>query len=138
IPAEVVARDGGVTARWDSLVLRGELDPPGEEVPDGEPDGAEVRKRLPASCTASWQVEGRSIRFDLDLELPAESRPDAITVTIPETEGRPLWVTVVDDDSGRAHADTIEVDGLKEWRSFWSTMPAVHQVDLDTEDDPAH
>lgn len=134
IPAEVVARDSGVTARWDSLVLRGELDPPGEAAPEGEgePTGAAERKHLPASCTAGWQVEGRSIRFDLELELAPDDRPDAITVLVPETEGRPLWVTVEDDDGGRAHADTIEVDGLKEWRSFWSTMPTVHQVDLDT------
>ncbi len=65
-------------------------------------------------------------------------RPDAMTVLVPETEGRPLWVTVEHDDAGRAHADTIDVDGLKEWRSFWSTMPTVHQVDLDTEGAPAH
>ncbi|MGZ4728376.1 MAG: hypothetical protein ACXWB2_11700 [Acidimicrobiales bacterium] len=128
VPAEVVARPNGVTARWDSLVLRGELDPPGED----------DRLRLPASCTASWQVDGRSIRFDLELELAADDRPDAITVLVPETEGRPLWVTVEDDDGGRAHADTIEVDGLKEWRSFWSTMPTVHQVDLDTDGPDAH
>ncbi len=50
----------------------------------------------------------------------------------PRPKDARLWVTVEDDDGGRAHADTIEVDGLKEWRSFWSTMPTVHQVDLDT------
>ena len=141
IPTEVVAHDGGVTARWDSLVLRGELDPPGDLQPESQSEGEYPRKRLPASCTAGWQVEGRSIRFDLELELAPDDRPDAITVLVPETDGRPLWVTVEDDDGGRAHADTIEVDGLKEWRSFWSTMPTVHQVDLDTDEGsggPAH
>jgi len=129
IPTDVIIQpggDSGVTARWDSLVLRGELDPPADEAPDG-------RMRLPGTCVATWRIEGRSIRLDLALEL--DERPDAVTILIPETEGRPLAVTVTDDDSGRAHLDTIEVDGLKEWRSFWSTLPTVHQVDLDTDID---
>jgi hypothetical protein len=134
IPAEVVAVPGGVSARWDSLVLRGELDPPADgSGPVGEPGSEDepVRRRLPASCSATWRVEGRSLLFDVELDL--EDRPDAVTLLVPETDGRPLHVTVVDDDGGRAHADSIDVDGLKEWRSFWSTMPTVHQVDLDVE-----
>ena len=126
IPAEVTTRPGGVSARWDSLVLRGELDPP----PDQASVDADQRMRLPATCTARWQVEGRSLRFDVELEM--DDRPDSVTFLVPETKGRPLVVTVEDDDAGRAHIDTIEVDGLKEWRSFWSTMATVHQVDLDT------
>ncbi len=30
-----------------------------------------------------------------------------------------------------ASLDSIDVDGIKEWRSFWSELPRVHQVDLE-------
>ena len=118
VPDEVVAGDDGVSATWRGLVRVGDLDPEAD------------RRRLPGRCDARWQIDGRTVRFDLDLEL--QDRPDAITVVIPETKGRPLHVEVLEHvGPGEAHLDTIDVDGIKEWRSFWATLPVVHQVDLD-------
>jgi len=117
LPSEVTHLDRGVTATWDGLVEAGDLDPEAD------------RPRLPGGCTTRWQVEGRSIRFDLDLHL--EVSADAVTVLIPETAGRPLAVDVVETGGALARVDTIDVDGIKEWRSFWAPLPTVHQADLD-------
>lgn len=118
VPTSVEHTSGSVTASWDGLVTPTDLDPPADA----------DRRRLPGTCRAGWTVEGRSLRFDLDLTLDAA--PDALTVLVPETRGRPLLVEVLDADPA-AHPDTIDVDGIKEWRSFWSGLPVLHQVDVD-------
>ena len=117
IPRTVELTADGVTATWDRFVRTGDLDP----------EAGRRRKVLDGSCTATWRVEGRTLHYDLQVEL--EQEPDAVSVVIPEVQDRPLSVVV--DPSLHAHADTIDVDGLKEWRSFWGTIPTVHQVDLD-------
>ena len=38
---------------------------------------------------------------------------------------------LVDPVGTTAVLDTVDVDGIAEWRSFWSELPVVHQVDLD-------
>ena len=133
LPRSVTHEPGAVTARWDRFVPVGDLDPPADP------------RELAGGATARWEVEGRSLRYDLDLSF--ERVPDAVGVMIPETPSRPLHVELVHDDEvdagGQpddtptgagdhvARVEVIDVDGIKEWRSFWSALPRVHQVDLE-------
>jgi glycosyltransferase involved in cell wall biosynthesis len=76
---------------------------------------------------ATWQVERRSIQ--LDDELNFDTAPDAIAFCVPEIAARPL---IVEFSCDTPHAvNTIDVDGLAEWRSSWSQITRVHQLDLD-------
>jgi glycosyltransferase involved in cell wall biosynthesis len=112
LPSEVHHDADGVVARWDGFARTGELDP-----------SADAR-RLDGNCEARWRVDGRSVA--LDLVMTFRDRPDAVTIVVPETTRRPL---VVESQDGRV--DHIDVDGIKEWRSFWSTLSTVHQLDLE-------
>ena len=78
--------------------------------------------------TVRYRVEGRSLHADEELRF-ADGAPDALAVQLVETDGRPLRVEFRCD---RPHATTtIDVRGLKEYRSFWSELPTVHQLDVD-------
>lgn len=92
------------------------------EVPeDGPPP-------LAGSRTVRYRVDRRTLHVDEELRF-AEEVPDAVAVQVTETAGRPLRVTFRCD---RPHATaTIDVAGLKEYRSFWSELPTVHQIDVD-------
>ena len=117
VPASVEAAPGSVTATWRGLVEAGELDPPADA------------PRLAGRCTTTVTVAGRTIRFAVELDL--DEVPDAVTVLVPEARGAPLHVELVDPVATTAVLDTVDVDGIAEWRSFWSELPVVHQVDLD-------
>jgi len=47
-------------------------------------------------------------------------------VQVAETKDRPLRVLF----RGEGVATVVDVDGLKEYRSFWAELPRVHQLDL--------
>jgi hypothetical protein len=82
---------------------------------------------LPGTRTARYRVEGRTLHVDEELTF-AGGAPDALAVQLTETSGRPLRVAFRCDVP---HAtDTIDVAGLKEYRSFWSELPVVHQLDV--------
>ena len=117
VPVSVKATPGSVTATWRDLPEVGQLDPP--------VDGP----RLAGLCTTTLSVEGRTVRYAVELDL--EEVPDAVTVLVPETGGAPLHVTLLDTPGTRAVLDTVDVAGIAEWRSFRSELPLVHQVDLD-------
>ncbi len=117
-PHSVKAFGHGVEATWQQLAPLGELDPPADS------------PSLPGRCRAAWKLDGRSVTFDLELEL--DVAPQAITVLVPEVTDRELAVDVEGySGDGSAHLACVDVAGMKEWRSFWSTFQAVHQVDLD-------
>ncbi len=115
LPASVAVDPGSVTARWDGLPVSGR-----------GLDGDDPGPPLGGTRTASLSVEGRSLvlRDHLVIDRP----PVAVGTAIAEAAGRPLRVEW-EVDGGTA--TTVEVAGLKEWRSFWSDLPRVHQVDLD-------
>lgn len=117
-PVRLDHRPGALTIGWDHLVPTGDLDP-GPDTPE-----------LAATAVTTWRVAGRALEVDLQLDL--EGSPDALSVVVPEAAGRPLLVDAIDTHGGpAAFVDEIDVDGIAEWRSFWSELPVVHQLDLD-------
>ncbi|MEZ5142451.1 MAG: hypothetical protein R2726_08020 [Acidimicrobiales bacterium] len=116
-PTAVDHDPGRLTARWDGLARSGELDPPAD------------RRALAGRAEMAWQVQRRSLLVDVDLHL--DEPPQAVTMVVPECAGRPLTVEWALADGTTGVADTIDVDGLKEWRSQWGLLPTVHQLDLD-------
>ncbi len=114
---EVYDAADGVRATWDGLVPIGDLDPP-----------AEVR-RLAGNGALTWRADGRTLTMAADLSF-AEV-PQAVTVLVPEVDGRPLRVVATPDASTTAVTSVVDTTGVAEWRSFWGPLPVVHQVDLD-------
>ena len=108
---------GRLHAEWDGLARSGELDP------------AADRRRLAGRLAIDWTVDRRSLVVDVDLAL--DEVPQAVAMVVPEAAGRPLTVEWTTGEGTAAVADTIDVDGLKEWRSQWGMLPTVHQLDVD-------
>ncbi len=115
VPAAMRHEDGVLTAHWEALPPSGvSLDATTEPAP------------LAATRNLRLAVERRTLV--LDDELTFEQVPQAVSLTVPEVAGRPLHV---DWHSDTPHATArITVDGLSEWRSPWSEIAAVHQLDL--------
>lgn len=115
VPAAVDHRPGRVTARWDGFARSGR-----------GLDGEEPAPLLAGSRNAELSVERRTLvlRDHLRFEHP----PDAVSLAIPEVAGRPLRVEWSSDADHLA--TTVTVGGLAEWRSSWSEIERVHQVDL--------
>jgi hypothetical protein len=79
---------------------------------------------------ARYRVEGRSLVVEEELTLDAEPRRiDALSLQVPEVARRPLRVDFEADAPHRV--DRVDVDGLAEYRSFWSELPTVHQLDVE-------
>ncbi|MBX3286630.1 MAG: hypothetical protein KF703_14875, partial [Actinobacteria bacterium] len=116
LPAAVTHGPGTVTARWDALPVSG-------RGLDGDDPGPPLAARREATFT----VDGRSIVLDdhLRFEVP----PVAVSLAVPEVGGRPLHV---EWESDSPHlTSTVSVAGLIEWRSSWSEIAHVHQIDLE-------
>lgn len=114
LPSELVHGDGELRLVHDGFPKVGRF-----EADDAEP--------FPGRREVTWRVEGRSIvaherwRFD--------TVPDALAWQWAEVPGVPVSLRV---ESAAPHRiDTVDVAGLKEWRSFWNPLPRVHQVDLE-------
>ncbi len=116
LPASVTHERGAVTASWTELPVSGR-----------GLDGDDPGPPLAATRTASLAVERRTLV--VHDELTFEREPTAIGVAIPEVAGRPLHVEWT-CSTGHA-ATTVTIDGLAEWRSPWSELARVHQLDLD-------
>ena len=82
---------------------------------------------LAGTRTATYRVEGQTLHVVEELHF--EEMPDAISLLVAETEGRPLQVRF---DCPSAHTATvIDTSGMQEWRSFWAELPRVHQLDVE-------
>lgn len=115
LPVHVEHRDSAVTAQWDGFVS------------SADTFTTERPEPQPGSRTVSYRVEGRTLVVD-DSVILAHT-PQALAVAIPETESRPLVVEFACDTP---HAVTrIDTDGIAEWRSGWSQLTRVHQLDVD-------
>lgn len=114
VPAAMRHEDGVLSAHWEALPPSGvSLDDASEGTP------------LAATRNVRLTVERRTLV--LDDELTFAQVPEAVSLAIPEVAGRPLQV---EWSCATPHATTrITVDGLAEWRSAWSEISAVHQLE---------
>lgn len=83
-------------------------------------------EELPGSRAVTYRVAGRTLHVDEELRFADDALPHALAVQIAETKDRPLRV----DFRGEGTATIVDVEGLKEYRSFWSELRRVHQLDL--------
>ncbi|MEL7209442.1 MAG: hypothetical protein AAGK32_14595, partial [Actinomycetota bacterium] len=82
---------------------------------------------------ATHRVEGRRLVVEEVLRLDEPAAIDAVSVSVPETEGHALDVHAeveADGETVPVPVRTVTTDGIAEWRSFWSSLVRVHQVDL--------
>jgi hypothetical protein len=115
VPAAMTKTEGGLEVSYDGFPRSRQFEATGDA------------PALPGTRTARYRVEGRTLHVDEELTFAAGA-PDALAVQLTETSGRPLRVAFRCDVP---HAtDTIDVAGLKEYRSFWSELPVVHQLDV--------
>jgi glycosyltransferase involved in cell wall biosynthesis len=115
LPDTVEHAPGTVTARWSSFAIT----PP--RTLDTSVDARPGRRELQVRVEGRTLVIRESFAFD--------EVPDALSITIPETATRPLHVAVQASTAHRTLA--IEVGGINEWRSYWSELERVHQIELD-------
>jgi len=106
-----------VVAVWDGLRCGSDLD-----VEHGPAS-------LPGSVSGSWWTEGRSLCVSWDVSI--DDGPTAMWWSIPERRDRPLVVEWTAGPGTTGRADTVVVDGISEWRSFWSEASLVHQFDVE-------
>lgn len=111
LPTSVQHRPGEADATWEAF-------------PPLEPGSN--RSPLPARRRSTVTVDRHvlHLRERLDFDTP----PDAVVLQVTETRHRPLRVDVHTD--ARHRQQTIDTDGLAPFRSFWSELPVLHQVDL--------
>jgi len=116
LPTSVTHEPGKVTARWDGFPVSGR-----------GLDGADPGAALAATRAAELSVEGRTIvlRDHLTFEQP----PRAVSVAVAEVADRSLRVEWQGD--GAHQSTVVDVGGLHEWRSSWSELARVHQIDLE-------
>lgn len=115
LPAAVDHEPGRVTARWEGFPVSG-------RGLDGDDPGPPFR----GSRTAELSVEGRTLV--LRDHLTFDTVPRTVSLAIAATADRPL--RVVFETEHEHLATVVDVDGLAEWRSSWSALAAVHQLDL--------
>ena len=89
---------------------------------DGKDDLAGAR-------TARWTVDGRSLVVREQWQFG--ETPDLIAWQWAEADDAPVSMTVTSDTAHRI--DVVSTAGLKEWRSFWGTLPRLHQVSFEHE-----
>ncbi len=118
LPSAIDKTDGGLVLTYDGFPRSHQF-----ELPDDAPSP------LPGRRTVRYRVEGRTLHADEELRFEPAERPHALAVQLTETAGRPLRVEFRAD---QPHAvTTVDVSGLKEYRSFWAELPTVHQIDVD-------
>ena len=115
LPAAVEKRPGGLRLRYDGFARSGVF-----EVDD-------ATTTLPGRRDVTYRVEGRTLHVEEVLRF--DEVPQAVTLHVTETTDRPLDVAF---EAEGAHATTtVDTAGMKEHRSFWAELPALHQIDLD-------
>jgi glycosyltransferase involved in cell wall biosynthesis len=115
LPASVDKSDGGLSLRYDGF-------PQSHQFEIGE-----ATQVLSGTRVVSYRVEGRTLHADEELTFPPDGVPHALAVQVAEAKARPLRVSF----RGEGTPAVIDVSGLKEYRSFWSELDRVHQLDLE-------
>ncbi len=119
LPTSIEHDVGRVSAAWDHLTFGAEMDPP------------DAPYTLAGSASVVHSVSGRTLRSDW--LIAAETAPEAISFVIPERPDQPLHVTARGVGATVVRTDVIDVDGIAEWRSHWSSFSSVHDVEVTPE-----
>jgi len=116
VPDRLDHRTDGVTAVWDAFTRGADLEPP------------ESPETVGGSATVDYDAPGRTVQARWRLTI--DHSPDAVAVLIPEREDRPLHVTAVGTGGTVARVASADVSGIAEWRSHWSALSRVHEVEV--------
>ena len=118
LPDSIEHAPGELRVRWDRLV------------PSTDTFAQERPPALDASRAARFRIDRRSLVVD-DV-LTFTTPPQAIAVAIPELPSRPLTVEFsLAASSTAGAASVIDVAGVAEWQTSWSSIARVHQLDLE-------
>ena len=90
------------------------------------PNGSDVATAN-GERTATYRLEGRTLVVHESLSFE-DAVVGSISISIPELADRPLDVEV---DGGRNRLSRVDTSGMTQWRSFWSEIAAVHQIEID-------
>ena len=113
VPAAVEKLPGGLRLVYDGF-------------PQTSAGPGERQQRLPGRREAEYRVEGDTLH--VTERWTFETLPDALTFHLPEA-GTPSKLEIVAMPDG-AHASVAAVEGIAEWRSAWSALQRVHQVNF--------
>jgi glycosyltransferase involved in cell wall biosynthesis len=114
-PATLVHQRGRLAVAWERWPKVGAW------------DSTASTPALAASRAVSFAVDGATLRARERLRF--DELPDAVALQIAEPAGRRLRVAFA---SPQPHAvTTVATGGIKEYRSFWSELARVHQIDLE-------
>ena len=114
LPSAVTKVDGGLRLTYDGFHRAAQM------------EIAEDAEVLAGTRSVTYRVEGRTLHADEELSFADGNVPHAMAFQLAECRDRPLRVSF----RGAGTATAVDVDGLKEYRSFWSELPRVHQLDL--------
>ena len=117
VPVVVTHTPDRVTATWDHYTVGADLEP--------DPDAPTVG----GAATVTYVAAGRTIRATWDVAF--DETPEVVAFLVPERADQPLRVTARPAPGTALHVDRVDVDGVAEWRSHWSTLHAVHQVEVE-------
>jgi hypothetical protein len=115
LPVAVEKAPGGLRTRYEGFPVAGRL-----ELENDAPVLAGTRD-------VEHRVEGRTLHVEESLTFPTDTVPHALAVQVTEAKDRPLRVVF----RGPGQPTVVDVEGLKEHRSFWSELPRVHQLDVE-------
>jgi glycosyltransferase involved in cell wall biosynthesis len=119
LPVAVDKSDGALRLAYEGFVQSHQFEPSADT------------PTLPGTRSVTARVERRTLHIDERLTFDAGALPDALAVQIAEAKDRPLRVGFRTGDGTTGTTTVVDVEGLKEYRSFWSELPRVHQLDLE-------
>jgi glycosyltransferase involved in cell wall biosynthesis len=114
LPTTISKTEGGLRLDYDGFPRSHQFEIPADA------------ETVPGTRSVTYRVEGRTLHVDEELRFTDDALPHALAIQIAETKDRPLRI----DFRGEGTATVVDVEGLKEYRSFWSELPRVHQLDL--------
>ncbi|HPU39253.1 MAG TPA: glycosyltransferase [Microthrixaceae bacterium] len=116
VPDSLTHTAHSVTARWDRLTYDAELDPPADPT------------TVEGSAEVTYRAVGRTVeaRWTID----AGWAPDSIVFLVPERPDQPLRVTAHSHGDTTVHIDEVDVSGVAEWRSHWSSFATLHEIEV--------
>jgi hypothetical protein len=112
LPEAIEHTDGSVRVTWDGF-------PPLKSTSSRPP--------LAARRTTSFRPDGHRLRVTEALDF--DTIPESVSLQWTERKGRPIRFEVESERPCRTA--TIDTDGVAVYRSFWSELSRVHQVDVD-------